>query len=153
MFQIRLSLDKSLYALSVQRWLLQKTGLTISDLVTLQNFTIKQSAHTLDKSVQDSIASQSLESAVTAPSLGSVNSLQSCASDKSGSLPEDGVPALPSALSKKLDKFIRQGLSQQPLQPLPPSEPCSPLSNCPLSLALGRCFDTMVLDTAKTFLC
>lgn len=104
----------------MQRWLLQKTGLTISDLVTLQNLTVKQSAHSLNKSVQDSIASQSLESIVTAPSLSSVNSRQSLASDASGSLPEDGVPILPSALSKKLDKFIRQGLSQQPLQSAPP---------------------------------
>ena len=104
----------------MQRWLLQKTGLTISDLVTLQNLTVKQSAHSLNKSVQDSIASQSLESIVTAPSLSSVNSRQSLASDASGSLPEDGVPMLPSALSKKLDKFIRQGLSQQPLQSAPP---------------------------------
>ena len=118
----------------MQRWLLQKTGLTISDLVTLQNFTVKQSAHTTDKSVQDSIASESLESAVTAPSLGSVNSRQSVALDRSGSLPEDDVPALPSALSKKLDRFIRQGLSQQPLQPLPPSEPHSEFSICLISL-------------------
>lgn len=120
--------------LFVQRWLLQKTGLTVSDLVTLQNFTVKQSAHNLNKSVQDSIASQSLESVQTAPSLGSVNSQPSFASsDRSGSLPEDSVPALPSALSKKLDKFIRQGLSQQPLQSLPPSEPRSPHSSCRIS--------------------